>query len=203
MAGFLYFGYNYTEDNSSNDSRRKGMMVYGYSIILFHKQGGLMKQITIHVDDDQHANQIINMLSGLAFINEKNVDVTSVWSTNGNGHHATAQIMESDRGPMISHSRVSVYDVMDADDEGYTPRQIEEIYNLSSEQVAVALDYIHENSAWLVPKLLEIQKKKAKREAHYRALAAERKEQATLEMTPRRQQLQELIVKSRQMRESI
>ncbi len=48
-------------------------------------------------------------------------------------------IIESELGPLISESRATVYDVMEAYDEGYKLSEIGKIYNLSSPQVQVAL----------------------------------------------------------------
>ncbi|MCE7986247.1 MAG: DUF433 domain-containing protein [Caldilinea sp. CFX5] len=107
------------------------------------------------------------------------------------------RILETDLGPMISQSRSSVYDVMEAYDEGYTPSEISNIYNLSPFQVKVALAYIDEHRAQLEPELKEILIKKAERERYYRALAAEREKQRSLPMTPQRAALQALIEESR------
>jgi uncharacterized protein (DUF433 family) len=107
------------------------------------------------------------------------------------------RILETDLGPMISQSRSSVYDVMEAYDEGYTPSEISNIYNLSPFQVKVALAYIAEHRAQLEPELQEILIKKAERERYYRALAAEREKQRPLPMTPQRAALQALIEESR------
>lgn len=109
-----------------------------------------MKQITILVDDDQQAEQIVELLSDFDAI--RSIDVEPTWSPDEEHQFAT-RIIESDIGPMISQSRVSVYDVMEAYDEGYLPSEIGDIYNLSPHQVDVALAYIHENRARLAPEL--------------------------------------------------
>lgn len=110
------------------------------------------------------------------------------------------RIIESDLGPLISESRATVYDVMEATDEGYSPFEIGRIYNLSPHQVQVALAYIAQHRERLAPKLKEILRKAAERERYYRALAEEIKRQHPLPMTPQRVALQALIEKSRQMR---
>ena len=104
---------------------------------------------------------------------------------------------------MISESRVSVYDVMEAHDEGYSVREIRDIYNLSFYQVEVALEYIKAHRNELEPKLKAIQIKLAEREKYYRALAAEREQQIPSVMTPERKALKALIEKSRRERGAI
>lgn len=47
--------------------------------------------------------------------------------SNGSG----ITIIESEIGPLISESRATVYDVMEAYDEGYSPSEIGRLYNLS------------------------------------------------------------------------
>jgi hypothetical protein len=83
-----------------------------------------MKQITIMVDDDQQAAQIVEMLSDFDAI--RSVDVDQTWSADTEDPFA-GRIIESDMGPMINHSRVSVYDVMEAHDAGHS---IYEIYQI-------------------------------------------------------------------------
>lgn len=159
-----------------------------------------MKQITIRVDDDQQAEQIVEILSD--FDTVQSVDVDPVWSADALDKFAPA-IIESDIGPMINHSRVSVYDVMEAHDEGYSIYEIYKIYNLSSSQIQAALDYIEQNRATLGSELKEIQARKVEREKYYRALAAEREKQIPSEMTPERKALKELIAESRRKRGAI
>lgn len=82
-------------------------------------------------------------------------------------------IIESEIGPLISHSRSSVYDVMEAYNNGNTAYQISIIYNLSPLQVETALEYISEHRERLSPELSEILQKKAERERYYNTIAAE------------------------------
>lgn len=159
-----------------------------------------MKQITIMIDDDQQAEKIVEMLSDFDTI--RSVDVDPLWTPPGDNGAATIKIIESDSGPMISESRVSVYDVMDAYDEGYSPRQIRDVYNLSFYQVEVALAYIQQYRSKLEPELKEIQIKLAEREKYYRALAAER-EQIPSIMTPERIALKAMLAESRYQRGAI
>lgn len=109
------------------------------------------------------------------------------------------RILETDLGPLISQSRSSVYDVMEAYDEGYTPSEISNIYNLSPFQVKVALAYIAEHRAQLEPELKEILIKKAERERYYRALEAEIRRQRPVELTPQRIALNKLLEESRRL----
>ena len=60
-------------------------------------------------------------------------------------------IIETDLGPLISESRVSVFDVMDAYDAGDSVYEIDLTFNLSPLQVETALDYIAEHRAALEP----------------------------------------------------
>lgn len=156
-----------------------------------------MKQITIMVDDDQQAQQIVEMLSDFDAI--RSVDVDPTWSTIDQQEFAI-RIIESEIGPMISHSRASVYDVMEAYNEGYNPSEIGSFYNLSPHQVDVALAYIYENRARLEPELRELLVKKAENEAYHRALVAEREKQFVREMTPERIKFNELLERSRRSR---
>jgi uncharacterized protein (DUF433 family) len=158
-----------------------------------------MKQITIMVDDDQQAQQIVELLSDFDAIRSIHVDPT--WSLDEQNEFAI-RIIESDIGPMISQSRVSVYDVMEAYDEGYGPSEIGDIYNLSSHQVDVALAYIHENRARLAPELQRLLVKKAENEAYHRALVAEREKQFVKEMTPERIRFNHLLEQSRRGEEA-
>ena len=160
-----------------------------------------MKQITIRVNTDQQVTQIKEVLSDFDFVIELGVD--TLWPSSGEADNDIIKIIESDIGPMISESRVSVYDVMEAHDEGYSVREIRDIYNLSFYQVEVALDYIKEHRTQLEPKLKEIQIRLAEREQYYRALAAERERQIPSVMTPERKALKALIEKSRRERGAI
>jgi hypothetical protein len=61
------------------------------------------------VDDDHQAQQIVELLSDFDSI--RSIDVDPTWSADEQNQYAI-RIIESDIGPMISHSRASVYDVM-------------------------------------------------------------------------------------------
>ncbi|MFN8492522.1 MAG: DUF433 domain-containing protein [Caldilineaceae bacterium] len=155
-----------------------------------------MKQITIQVQDDQQAERIVDMLSDFDTI--ISIDVDPLWTINENT--LAPAIIESEMGPMINHSRVSVYDVMEADDEGYSIEQIRQIYTLSSSQVEAALDYIAQHRTQLEPELKDLQRQLMMREQHYRALAAERERAIPSTMTPARATLKALIAESRRQR---
>lgn len=160
-----------------------------------------MKQITIRIDNDQQVAQIVEMLSDFDAI--RAIDVAPLWSPPGEDAASLIKIIETDSAPMISESRVSVYDVMEAHDEGYSVREIRDIYNLSFYQVEVAIEYIKAHRAELEPKLKAIQIRLAEREKYYRALAAEREKQIPSVMTPERKALKALIEKSRRERGAI
>jgi len=82
-------------------------------------------------------------------------------------------IVETDMGPLISESRVSVFDVLEAHDAGDSPYEIGLTFNLSPMQVETALVYITQNRAELEPQLAQIKQQLAEREAFYRRQAAE------------------------------
>jgi len=117
---------------------------------------------------------------------------------------AMIHIIESDCGPMISESQTSVYDVMEAYDEGYPPNEIREIYNLSSYQAKVALQYIEAHRETLEPELKELLIRKAERERYHREFAAAvtkwRRETNPPEMTPQRAALKALLEERRRAR---
>ena len=111
------------------------------------------------------------------------------------------QIIESGIGPLISESRTTVYDVLEAYDEGLSLYDICRTYNLRPLQLETALEYIEKHRERLEPELAEILKKKAERERHYNAIAAEiRKKIAQEPMTPKRAAFYALLEKNRQRR---
>lgn len=106
-------------------------------------------------------------------------------------------IIETDMGPLISESRVSVYDVMEAHDAGDSPYEIGLTFNLSPMQVETALAHIAQHRAELEPQLARIKQQLAEREAFYRRQAAEADAfVATLPMTSQRAALQVLRERS-------
>ena len=111
------------------------------------------------------------------------------------------RIIETDLGPMIHNTRVSVYDVMLAHDEGQDLFHICVNYNLKPVQVQITLEYIEEHRAQLAEDLKEILPKKAERERYYRALEAEIREKINqLPMTPERAAFYALREKNRKLR---
>jgi uncharacterized protein (DUF433 family) len=102
-------------------------------------------------------------------------------------------IIETDIGPLISESRVSVFDVMDAHDAGDSQYEIGLTFNLSPMQVETALAYIAQHRTELEPQLAQIKQRLAEREAFYRRQAAEIDAYvATLPMTSQRAALRVL-----------
>ncbi|MEM7537517.1 MAG: hypothetical protein AAF639_35430 [Chloroflexota bacterium] len=111
------------------------------------------------------------------------------------------KIIETNLGPMISHSRVMVYDVMLTRDEGEDIFFICVNYNLEYMQAKIALDYIEEHREQLEADLKEILPKKAERERHYREIQkAIRQQIAQMPMTPKRATFNALLEKSRRAR---
>lgn len=97
-------------------------------------------------------------------------------------------IIESDLGPLISESRMTVYDVLEAQNNGETLYEISMNRNLSPMQVQVAFDYIEQHRERLQAELDEILRIAAERKRHYDAIAEEMKQKiAQLPMTPQRQ----------------
>lgn len=82
-------------------------------------------------------------------------------------------VVETDIGPLISESRASVFDVMDAQDAGDSIYEIGLTFNLSPLQVETALAYIAQHRAELEPQLAQIKQQLAEREAFYRRQAAQ------------------------------
>ena len=160
-----------------------------------------MKQITVRVETQQQAEQLVDVLSDFDFVLKIGVD--TLWPSKDEFDGDIIKIIESDIGPMISESRSSVYDVMEAHDEGYSASEISEIYNLSPHQVDVALAYIEKHRTKLEPELRELLIQKAENEAYHRSLVAEREKQFVKEMTPERIKFNELLEQSRRRREAL
>jgi len=106
------------------------------------------------------------------------------------------EILETGIGPLISHSRTSVYDILISQQEGDTFYEMCVIHNLSSLQVQVALEYIDQHRERLEAELPALLAKKAEREQYYRAVAEERKK-IPRKMTPLRKAFNELREKNR------
>ncbi len=106
------------------------------------------------------------------------------------------EILETDRGPIISQSRTSVYDILISQQEGDSFYEICVIHNLKSLQVQVALEYIDEHRERLEAELPKLLAKKAEREQYYRALAVER-EKRPVKMTPLHKAYEELKAKNK------
>ncbi len=100
------------------------------------------------------------------------------------------KILETELGPMISHSRTSVYDVMLTLDKGNDIFFICVNHNLDFVQAQIALEYIAEHREELEADLREILPIKAAREKEHRAIQAEvERKIAQLPMTPERAEL--------------
>lgn len=111
------------------------------------------------------------------------------------------KIIETEDGPMISHSRKSVYDVMLTQADGKDFYAICVIHGLSPIQVQVALAYIEEHRSELEPDLPAIRQALAERQVHYEAIAAEiRQEIAQRRLTPEQQAFYALLAQNRQRR---
>ena len=86
-------------------------------------------------------------------------------------------IRETDIGPVISESRVTVFDVLQELQAGENKYDICATLGLTPSQVAVALEYITLHRQTLESELREIQVKKSERLARARAEAALRQAQ--------------------------
>jgi len=112
-------------------------------------------------------------------------------------------IIESDLGPLISESRMTVYDVLEAQNDGQTLYEISMNRNLTPMQVQVAFDYIEQHRERLQAELDEILRKAAERKRYYDTVAEEAKRRiAELPMTPEREKLQKLIAQNRARRKA-
>ncbi|MEM7534813.1 MAG: DUF433 domain-containing protein [Chloroflexota bacterium] len=109
-----------------------------------------------------------------------------------------SKIIETDLGPMISDTRMTIYDVMLIYDKGHDKHYISSNYNLTLEQVQCALDYIDTNRVQLEADLEEILPKMAESERYYQAIYAVRRQQiAKQPMTPKRAAFYALREKNR------
>ena len=97
----------------------------------------------------------------------------------------TYQIIETEMGPQISDSRLTVYDILNAHNQGKTRADIGLMYFLSSVQVDIAFDYIEKHRDKLQSELEKLLKVAAQQEADYRNLAQERRSRQ-VHMTPER-----------------
>jgi uncharacterized protein (DUF433 family) len=116
---------------------------------------------------------------------------------------ARYHIIESELGPLISESRMTVYDVLEAQNDGQTLYEISMNRNLTPMQVQVAFDYIEQHRERLQAELDEILKKAAERKRYYDAIAEEAKQRISkLPMTPEREKLQKIIAQNRARRKA-
>ena len=108
------------------------------------------------------------------------------------------QILETESGLQISESRVLLFDVMEAYDEGDSNYQICETFNLTPLQVKTAIAYIEKHRAALEPELAKAIQLRKEREVYHRRLAQERwAKAAPLPMTPLRAAVYALLEKNR------
>ncbi|MEM7132870.1 MAG: DUF433 domain-containing protein [Chloroflexota bacterium] len=156
---------------------------------------GIVEELFVWVEPDTLVEQIVEQLTDYDFVTE--IEVCPLWPANGR-YNSKIKIIETGFAPIISASRVSVYDVMIDHDDGDSPQQIGDTYNLSPHQVEVALDYIEEHRDILAPQLKEILIKKAENEKYHRAIAEERRKQIPIDHSPRGRKLRALIEESRQ-----
>ena len=100
-------------------------------------------------------------------------------------------IKETEIGPIISHSRVSVYDVLQACNDGHSLLEICTLLNLRPVQVQIALEHIETNKSILESELAVIKQIALKRNTHHRLIAEKiQRKIDTKPMTPKRKQLQ-------------
>lgn len=78
------------------------------------------------------------------------------------------QILETDSGLQISESRVMLFDVMEAHNEGDSIYEIAKIFNLTPLQVQIAVEYIETHRATLEPAFAKAIQLRQEREAYYR-----------------------------------
>jgi len=108
------------------------------------------------------------------------------------------QILDMGSGLQISESRVMLFDVMEAYDEGDSVYQISQTFNLTPLQAQTAIDYIEKHRTALEPEFAKAIQLRKEREEYYRALAEERWAKiAQLPMTPLRAAFYALREKNR------
>jgi len=95
------------------------------------------------------------------------------------------KIIETEIGPLISESRSTVYDILEAKNNGKTLYEISMDSNLTPLQVQTAFDYIEIHHDELQTTLAEIIEIAEERKKHYIAIAAERQKRP-VPMTPER-----------------
>lgn len=100
-------------------------------------------------------------------------------------------VIESNLGPLISESRSTVYDVLEAQNKGLDLYEISISYNLTPSQVETALHYIEQYRTRLQLELDEILRIAAERRQNANNVyAAIRKEIEAQPMTPERARLE-------------
>ena len=100
-------------------------------------------------------------------------------------------IIESDLGPLISESRSTVYDVLEAQNKGLDLYEISISYNLTPSQVETALQYIEQHRTRLQTELDEILRIAAERRHNAnKVYAAIRKEIEAQPITPERARIE-------------
>lgn len=82
------------------------------------------------------------------------------------------KIVDDDRGPLISESRVTVFDVLAAQQNGAGLYEVCMVFNLTPLQVQTAFDYIEAHRQALETELIGIQERQRAIEQSYRAQAA-------------------------------
>ena len=95
------------------------------------------------------------------------------------------EIVETNIGPLISESRSTVYDVLEAQNKGKTLYEISMDSNLTPLQVKTAFEYIDKHRERLQAELADILEIATQREAYYKAIAEERRKRL-VPMTPER-----------------
>lgn len=104
---------------------------------------------------------------------------------------ARYHIIESDLGPLISESRSTVYDVLEAQNKGLDLYEISISYNLTPLQVETALQYIEQHRVQLQIELDEILKIATERRHNAnKVYTAIRKEIDAKPITPERARLE-------------
>lgn len=113
------------------------------------------------------------------------------------------KVLETECGPMISHSRATVYDVMLTYDQGHDIFFICVNHNLTFVQAQIVLEYIEEHRERLEKDLEEILPRMAQREQYYRQIEAEIRVKIDRQpITPKRAAFYALREKNRQRREA-
>ncbi len=90
-----------------------------------------------------------------------------ILESNGSQSDDRVSIVRTERGLTISGTRITLYDIMDYAIAQYPPQFIQGLFNLTDEQITVALAYIQTNRAEVEAEYQTVVKACAELQAYY------------------------------------